>query len=91
MKPLESCVECQVPFLLVDRFGDSSTCVDCANKMRPSIFGECQECRRMIQVGELFHLRWGKLCRPCANLLSKPHGDEYLCNVLATVPLRAER
>lgn len=71
MKSLESCVECQVPFLLVDRYQDSSTCVECASKMRPSSFGECEECHRLIQIGDVFHLEWGKLCSSCADKAAK--------------------
>lgn len=61
------CVECRLSFGLVDRSEPApNTCTDCAAKMTPSIFGECEQCCRMLQVGDRMHLEWVKLCRRCA-------------------------
>lgn len=71
-------------FGLVERFdGDGNTCVDCASKLQPSIFGECDECRKIIQVGELFHLEWVKICHPCAKRIAVERHTHYICGTVA--------
>lgn len=79
-----NCVECEASFVLVERFdGNGNTCVDCASKLRPSYFGECNECRRIIQVGEVLHLGWVKLCNPCAKKIARNGGAHYICDTVA--------
>lgn len=81
----EHCIECRLSFVLVDRCDKApSTCVDCAAQMRPSYFGERDECHRMIQVGDCFHLEWAKLCRPCAEKIRRNGGPHCQCKIKAT-------
>lgn len=60
------CVECRSDFAIVDRFGEFSTCRFCAEKLRISNAGECDECHRIIEAGEKYHMEWVKYCEKCA-------------------------
>lgn len=79
MNVKDFCVECEISFVLVDRHSRATnTCTECAQKLRLSCFGECDNCRRVIEVGEKIHLKWAKLCGTCARKLSG-----YRCETVA--------
>jgi hypothetical protein len=76
----EFCVECHRNFGIVDRSPKApSTCVDCYAGLRPSVAGECDECRRVIQIGEQLHLEWACLCGKCAETRSRQNSSPYRC------------
>lgn len=77
------CVECGVSFFLVDRYRDLDTCTHCAAKLRPSEFGQCDECRRIIEKGQKIHLGWVKLCRPCVRRINRHDGMNYRTETVA--------
>lgn len=80
----EHCIECRLSFVLVDRCDKApSTCVDCAAQMRPSYFGECEKCHRMIQRGDVFHLEWAKVCHACSKRIKREGGPVYICQTKA--------
>lgn len=77
MKVAAFCVECHLPFGLVDRSAVApSTCAGCIAKMKPSYFGECERCKRIIEIGEKFHLEWVKFCGRCVKELRKEEERE---------------
>ena len=66
-RTLDYCRECGMSLSLLGRSEEApNTCPDCAAKLRVSFFGECEECNRVIEVGEKIHLQWKKLCGYCA-------------------------
>lgn len=80
----EFCVECGLSFGLVDRFqGTLSSCVDCAAKLRPSHFGECQRCHRLIEIGDKIHLEWVKYCSECTRRHNVENDARRKCETVA--------
>ena len=78
------CFECHVSFVLVERFPDApNTCTQCAEKLRPSTYGECEECHRIIEKGERFHLEWTKWCVDCTRKINRRDGEKYKCESIA--------
>lgn len=75
------CVECRGNFGILDRAEDApNTCTECYVKLRPSWAGECDECRRVIQIGEKYHLRWAKLCAACVKKINRSREAYYECD-----------
>ena len=96
MKIPAFCVECELSFDLVDRSHFPSTCCGCVAKLAESYFC-CDRCKRVIEVGEKFHLEWVCYCLECylyerrVNGLSKSHLStafprDYARTTPATLP-----
>lgn len=80
----EFCVECGLSFGLVDRFrGTLNSCVDCAAKLRPSSFGECEKCHRLIEIGDKIHLEWVKFCKECTRRYNRDEEMRLKCDTVA--------
>ncbi|AMV31752.1 hypothetical protein VN12_06495 [Pirellula sp. SH-Sr6A] len=76
MQRPKACVECGSDFAIVDRYEDFSTCKFCAEKLRISNAGECDECHRIIEPGEKYHMEWVKYCGKCARREKLPLNRE---------------
>lgn len=78
------CVECRGNFGILERSEAApNTCVYCAANMRPSSFGECERCQRLIQRGDRIHLAWVKLCQKCAKQAARDNDMPVPCDTVA--------
>lgn len=80
----EWCIECGGSFGIRARCELApNTCTDCAQTLRPSIFGECEYCQRMLQRGEKIHLGMVKLCRKCAEKYNWQNSCNLRCETVS--------
>jgi hypothetical protein len=76
----EFCVECHANFGIAVRSQYPNTCTDCLEKLRPASAGECEMCKQVIEIGDRYHLKWLKLCKPCAKQRGRADETTYACS-----------
>lgn len=78
------CVECKGSFGILDRCELApNTCVHCAANLKPSRFGQCEYCDRMIERGEKVHLGMVLLCRKCTEKYNWQNDCNLRCETVA--------
>lgn len=75
------CVECGANFGIKERSRFQNTCTDCLPLLRPAgLEATCEDCGRIIQIGEKFHLQWAVLCQPCVKKINRSREAHYVCD-----------